>query len=130
MGREPMTADGADAVPWSELRNVLDDADESPWPSWLPPRGPGLVTALGHRPVTADHLGPTPCMSLKVGDIVNVSITPDFEHITYGRIRDIRSFPDERVISLEYGDAEQDGWPAEIRVPMMRLFTSVYRPIR
>lgn len=122
-----MTDAGGD-VPWSVLRSHLDGADETPWPDWLPPRGPGVVAALGHEPVKAEHLGPTPCMSLKAGDIVSLSVTDDFDEIGYAAIASIHSLPNERLIKFNYRGAPHDGWPDEARASMMLLFTSVYRP--
>jgi hypothetical protein len=119
-------------VPWSVLKRHLDDTEESPWPHWLPPRGEGTVTPLGHAEVRADHLGPTPCMSLKTGDIVSLAITDDFAEISYVRISRIHSLPEERLLEFSYGERSGEltaaGWPESARVPMMRLFTSVYRP--
>jgi hypothetical protein len=130
LGAESVTS-AESGVPWSVLKRHLDGADESPWPDWLPPRGKGTVTAIGHDPLLAEHLGPTPCMSLKAGDIVSLSITDDFAEITYVRIQGIQSYPGERLITFSYGERTAElasaGWPAEARVPMMRLFTSVYR---
>jgi hypothetical protein len=127
MGAQPVTDNIGAGVPWSELRHALDNSDESPWPAWLPPRGPGSVTAIGHEAVTADHLGPTPCMSLKAWDIVSIAINDDFTLITYALIAAIQSRPDERLITFDYGGAPHEGWPDTVRAPMMRLFSSVYR---
>jgi hypothetical protein len=133
LGAESVTS-GDMGVPWSVLRRHLDDTDESPWPDWLPPRGRGTVTAVGHQPVSADHLGQVPCMSLKSGDIVSLSISDDFAEISYVLISRIHSFPEERLIQFSYGDRAAElaaaGWPTETRMPMMRLFTSVYRPAK
>jgi hypothetical protein len=120
-----------DDVPWSVLRRDLDTSNSAPWPDFLPPKGLGEVTPLGHQPVVAEHLGPLACLDLKVGDLCGLDISDDFSEITYVRVKGIETLsPYERLVVFDYGDLAPDGWPDQMRLPMERLFGSVYRPTR
>jgi hypothetical protein len=117
MGSEPVER-------WSDIRQALDAGFRPPLPAWLPEMGDGYVTAEGYHPVAADHLGPCVCMDLRAGDIIGTEWDSANGEWSYLHIRKIASQRTHRVLVLDVGTSAT----SEHRLPVERLFTSVWRP--